>query len=341
MTDNTAHALNSPLAADIAIETVMPGALAEYADLWRTFWEGLPEASPQAHPAWLLPWMETHAPDRSFLLIARRAEAPVAITPAFVWEGRLYLAGTGPSDHASDLWTAEGHDAAGPMLEALAELARAQGCEALELRQLSIDSPLATGPAPGGFASRIALDETCRRLALSGENGLGNVSAGMAKTFAYACRRAERELGMEIVHAREETLEELTQALFALHTARWNSRGEPGVLGDELSEAFTRKAIPALHAAGLLRLTGLKLDGRIAAVIYAIAGRGETAYYLSGFDPEMARYMPGTILVGTTIREAAAEGMTTLDFLRGEEPYKERWGAKAQPRIHRTLRLVR
>ena|SRR5438105_11909593 len=50
--------------------------------------------------------------------------------------------------------------------------------------------------------------------------------------------------------------------------------------------------------------------------------------YLSGFDPALARFSLGTLLVGHAIEEAVREGAEEFDFLRGQEDYKYRWGAK-------------
>jgi hypothetical protein len=61
--------------------------------------------------------------------------------------------------------------------------------------------------------------------------------------------------------------------------------------------------------------------------------------YNSTFDPSLAALAPGMVLVWQLIHEAADAGCTVLDLLRGDEPYKYRFGAVA--REVRTLTLVR
>ncbi|QJE72408.1 GNAT family N-acetyltransferase [Aerophototrophica crusticola] len=120
-------------------------------------------------------------------------------------------------------------------------------------------------------------------------------------------------------------------ALFTLHAARWQQDGEAGVLADPLVQAFHRQAAPLLDAAGLLRLYALDLDGRTVAVLYGLAAKGRFHYYIGGHDPALAACSPGSLLLSHAIDRATAEGCTLFDFLRGQEPYKYRWGATDRP----------
>jgi CelD/BcsL family acetyltransferase involved in cellulose biosynthesis len=61
--------------------------------------------------------------------------------------------------------------------------------------------------------------------------------------------------------------------------------------------------------------------------------------YNSSFDPTLVALAPGMVLVHDLIERAAEEGCTTFDLLRGDEPYKYRFGAV--DRELRTFTLVR
>ncbi len=61
--------------------------------------------------------------------------------------------------------------------------------------------------------------------------------------------------------------------------------------------------------------------------------------YNSSFDPTLAALAPGMVLVWELIERAADEGCVTFDLLRGDEPYKYRFGAV--DREVRTLTLER
>lgn len=61
--------------------------------------------------------------------------------------------------------------------------------------------------------------------------------------------------------------------------------------------------------------------------------------YNSSFDPTLGALAPGMVLVWELIERAADEGCITFDLLRGDEPYKYRFGAV--DREVRTLTLAR
>jgi CelD/BcsL family acetyltransferase involved in cellulose biosynthesis len=104
---------------------------------------------------------------------------------------------------------------------------------------------------------------------------------------------------------------------------------------------FHRDVAHGLVAAGLLRLSALRLDGRIAAVFYGFTAHGRAYYYLGGFDPDFERFSPGTMIVGRAIEDAVREGASELDFLRGREPYKYAWGAQDRPSWSLRARALR
>jgi CelD/BcsL family acetyltransferase involved in cellulose biosynthesis len=88
-----------------------------------------------------------------------------------------------------------------------------------------------------------------------------------------------------------------------------------------------------------LRLHRLDVGGLPAAMTVSLVHRGEWGVYNSAFDPDLGSLAPGMVLIGMLIEQAAKEGCHTLDLLRGDEPYKYRFGAKDR-RLHR-LTIVR
>ncbi len=90
---------------------------------------------------------------------------------------------------------------------------------------------------------------------------------------------------------------------------------------------------------GTLRLHRLDVDGLPAAMSVSLVWGDTWGLYNSSFDPSLAALAPGVVLVWELIGLAAAEGMAVFDLLRGDEPYKYRFGATDRP-LH-TLSLVR
>jgi len=120
---------------------------------------------------------------------------------------------------------------------------------------------------------------------------------------------------------------DLIGTLIDLHGQRWTARHEPGVLGTPQVQRFHLEAAPRLLAAEMLRLYGLRIQGRVVGVYYGFAHRGRAYGYLSGFDPGSASQSPGSVLLAHAIHEAVREGCREFHFLRGQEPYKYAWGA--------------
>jgi CelD/BcsL family acetyltransferase involved in cellulose biosynthesis len=305
---------------------------------WHELWSRC-DATPFQHPAWLLPWAETHAPDRTAALTWRVGGRLEAVLPVFTWEGALYLAGAGPSDYGSALFALGAEDAAPDLLAAAARLAVERGCRAIDLPQLRPGDPLLDAPAPRGWTVETEPGAVCPVAPLLGPEGLDAVPSHWRKKLAYAHRKVARAGAYGVERAGAETLPEIWSALEAAHAARWRERGEDGgVLADDLLLRLLRRAGPALLDAGLLRLYGLRLEGRIAAGLFALHDGPRVHGYLTGFDPALGNLGLGSILIGHGMTEARREGAREMHFLRGQEPYKYTWGAADTPTFRRVLR---
>ena len=316
------------------VELVAPDGIAALAGDWAALWRRCPAATPFQAPAWLLPWARHFAPGRCAAVALRAGGRLVALAPAFAWEGALLLAGTGPSDRA-DALIEPGFEAAAPVL--LAALAQAPfDFDRIDLRQLPPDSPLLAAAAPAGWSSEILDDEPCLVAPLAGPDGLSNLSPRRRANWRYALRRLERDgAALGLVRAAEAA--SAFADLVRLHSLRWQARDAPGVLADPLLRAFLAEAVPALAAAGLLRLHELRLAGARVAVLLVLAGPGTHAYYIGGFEPALARLSPSAALIGAAMSAAWLEGAASFDFLRGREDYKHHWGAAPAPARRRIL----
>ena len=143
--------------------------------------------------------------------------------------------------------------------------------------------------------------------------------------------RLQKAGGGKLEIATLESLPEFLEDLFRLHTTRWSSSGQPGVLNDESIRNFHRLSAPQLLKKEILRLYRLRSDDRTLAVIYSLFERDTVFCYLQGFDPEYAYFSPGTQLMFMVIEEAVRHGMQKFDFLRGDEAYKQHWRARKEP----------
>jgi len=287
--------------------------LERLADEWDALAAACPRATPFQTPAWALPWRRHLGRGRLLVLTARHEDRLVGLLPLEVrrWCGlrRAVLLGSGVSDALGPLLHPEHAAATAPALWAALEAAG--GWDLCDLCQLD-------GPhAPPGAAQWP--HEDCLRLSLAGP---------APDRGAYALRRLTRE-GARVEAAPDP--EAFLPDLFRLHAARWRSRGLPGVFASARVRAFHREAAAALAARGRLRAWVLRLGERVIAAHYGFRFGPRVCYYAGGFDPAWARLSPGTALVGHAVAAARAEGAREFDFLRGDEPYKAGWGARAFP----------
>jgi CelD/BcsL family acetyltransferase involved in cellulose biosynthesis len=87
------------------------------------------------------------------------------------------------------------------------------------------------------------------------------------------------------------------------------------------------------------RLHRLQVGAIQAASAVSLVHDGEWGLYNSAFDPTLGSLAPGMVIIPLLMEQAAAEGCGTFDLLRGDEPYKYRFGAVDRP-LHR-LTVVR
>ena len=163
-----------------------------------------------------------------------------------------------------------------------------------------------------------------------------------SKSHRKQLRRAERRvLDSDACHWRLVSTEDDWRAawpiLVDLHQRRRQSLGEPGCFASPEFEAFHREVSRALLAQGQLRMSWLELNGKPAAAEYAFASGDAWLAYQGGVDPDMLDDEPGRLSTIAMLRAAMAEGASTFDFLRGDEPYKAHWRAQPCPTLHRQI----
>ncbi len=93
--------------------------------------------------------------------------------------------------------------------------------------------------------------------------------------------------------------------------------------------AMFHDAAKAAMEAGILQLLFMEVNGRKAATLFNFDYDGRIWVYNSGLDPEaFGNLSLGVVLTAKAIELAIENGRKTFDFLRGDEIYKYRFGAK-------------
>ncbi len=306
----------------------------EWLDLWRRD----PRATPFQSPMWLLPWWRHFGSDELRVVTIREAGRLEALAPLYVVrdedESLGLFVGSGISDYLDALCTGDHGQA---LIGALQDI----DCQLWDLQQLREDSPVLTAKPPEGWSDHSEEQDPCLVLSIEAAgNELEHLlSTHFRKKLRYYRRSLERTAPICFETVNRENVDAFLDALFALHGARWQRRGMPGMLADDVIRQFHRQVARAMLEAGVLRMFQLRGGDATLAVFYGFAHHHTVYFYLSGYDPDLEKLSPGTVIVAHAIEQAVRAGATTFDFLRGAEEYKYAWGAKAK--INRRRQLIR
>ncbi|WP_053078766.1 GNAT family N-acetyltransferase [Methylobacterium tarhaniae] len=304
-----------------------------------SLWRSDPRATPFQSPAWLDAWW-THlgGGERHDAEVRDAGGRPVAALSLFVWHDagtrRLVPVGAGHSDYC-DALLAPGTPP-GRLWDAI--LGSSASWDEVLLPDLRPDSPL-LGPLPEGWTAHDDEAETCPVLVLPAEGSpLDGLTRSQRRKVVHDRHRAEALGGVTEALVGREEIGGALEALFALHRARWARDGQPGVLADPRVQAFHRAAAPALAEAGLLRISVVRHRDATVAVLYGLADGARWHSYINAVDMGVPGQSFGTLAFARLIEAAAASGAGEFHFLRGEEPYKYRWGAVARRTVRRRVR---
>ena len=287
---------------------------------WEALWREDRRATPFQSPAWLVPWAASFADNRPWALAIREAGALAALLPACVYQRQLMLLGAGTTDYCDWLVRPGFEQPALAALRTALSDAEGEDWDTAEFVQLREDSALL-----GLGATRSA--EHCSRIRHS-------LPAKLLGNINYYRRRAQAlgPLRCTVAETPKAALSSYEQ-LTTLHTARWQERGEQGVLADPRVLAHHRAAIPLLHACGALRIFRLHAGEELLGLAYVLADASGAAernyyYYLTAFAPQHRALSPGTLVLAAVVDAAKREGMRSVDMLRGRERYKDLWGVE-------------
>ena len=145
-------------------------------------------------------------------------------------------------------------------------------------------------------------------------------------------RRSGNKLGRvgEVAFTPLTAADPRTPAVLArlreLHAAQFGA--DSGLIRE--FDRFCAAVEPGLRS-GELKVFPLFVGESIAAVDVAFSVAGRFSYYQGGRSTAPEHSGAGTVLMGRGVEWACSTGHTEVDFLRGEEPYKEQWSDRRRP----------
>ncbi len=130
-----------------------------------------------------------------------------------------------------------------------------------------------------------------------------------------------------------EECRELYQQVVRLHELRWEGAEHGGSFAKPGFGEFLSAAVERWFADGVLQLLVLEQGGVPTAGAINVAVGSKLNVYLVGRDPQFDRLQAGWMLSFMLIEQAFASGLAEVDFLRGDEPYKQHLRAEPIPQV--------
>ncbi len=316
--------------------------LVELEPEWSSFARTIPGLTPFQLPQWLLTWWAHFGNGQLHVLVFREQDAIVGIVPCFRhhWNGwrQLTLIGSGISDYLEPALHPQ-HCAA--ILDRLRlHLEADLDWDVCDWQDLSVNTPLVGLETNGNFELTTSPEVCCSEIPLKGTfEEFRNARPKDLKRNLRRYRQKAEAMGRLQFEVVKEADAKSMKALVELHTAKWQQRGEPGMIQANGSAEFLCDVAREFAARDMLRFFSLHFEGRTVALIVAFP-YGKTMFgYLSAFDPQHEALGFGRTLLFEALRYCYEHGYEAWNFLRGDEPYKFWWGAQVIPKCR--VRLTR
>lgn len=186
------------------------------------------------------------------------------------------------------------------------------------------------------------VEDVCPRVDLGG--GWDGYLSRLSSKHRHEIRRKARKIARESSSLRLEEVDpqDAPGALDEFISLHRRSPGEKGQFFDRPGmKDFFHALVDEFAEERTLRIHRLIVDDHTGASTISLVHGGdrsprEWGVYNSAFEPDLSALAPGMVLIGELIRIACEDRCDVLDLLRGEEPYKYRFGAEDR----RVRRLV-
>jgi CelD/BcsL family acetyltransferase involved in cellulose biosynthesis len=179
------------------------------------------------------------------------------------------------------------------------------------------------------------IEDVCPRIDISGgyDAYLSGLPGKLRQEQTRKARKLARDAG-DLALVEVPADEAVAQLDAFLDQAAESHPEKAGFFARPDMHAWFKALAAALGDDRTFRLHRLEVGGLPAASAVSLVHGAEWGLYNSAFDPTLGSLAPGMVIVTLLIEQAAREGYRTFDLLRGDEPYKYRFGAVDQP-LHR------
>ncbi len=297
---------------------------------WGQLLDRIDGITPFQLPAWQLTWWRHFGSGKLRIFVFRESGRLTGVVPCFLheWKGRrqLTLIGSGVSDY---LEPAIEREHARSIVKLFSEYLDSHNeWDVCDWQDLNADSPLIILAHAGTRE-----DTSCSEIRLTGtfDEFWHMRGKDLRRNVRRYGLRATEEGAVEFEVVKKPDTD-LLRSVIELHAARWQARGEPGMIALNHAAEFLCDVSRQFARAGLLRIFQVRFRKQAAAVNLAFLFRNAIFGYMSAFDPEHERFGFGRMLLYRSIQHCYANRVASWNFLRGDEPYKFSWGAQKIPK---------
>ncbi len=324
--------------------TVVRGGFAELGERWSDLCraaDAMPFSTPQFGEAWWSVFGESGEDELELLGLQN---------------GTGELVGLAPLKRSGTHWTFAGDhevsDYLGPvakqgqestLVAAVLDQLEAHGAGSAEFRGIEPGSEWvgAFGAAgERGWNVEIAEEAVCPTIELNG--GWDDYLSSLRSRDRREVRRKLRPLrqlrgavGFEAVDSTSDVAARMPEFMAMMA----ESRGDKAVFLTDEMRLFFERLSSSLSEAGWLRLYVMSVSGEAAAMVLCFVARNQLLLYNSGYAPKFRDLSAGLASKVLCIRDAVERGMSSVNFLRGDEPYKYDLGGKDA--VVKLLKLTR
>ena len=160
--------------------------------------------------------------------------------------------------------------------------------------------------------------------------------ASLSKNHRKRCRRWQREYfdtgRAEVVRCSDATeIGEYWKLLSDMKRKQFEGREEKSSYDSTEFNQFHNSVLPSLLESQQVELRKLILDGQVVAAEYLLVKEKKFFCYQSGMERSKTRDGYGNLSIYAFFRDAISNGFQQIDFLRGDESYKQHWNAERVP----------
>jgi CelD/BcsL family acetyltransferase involved in cellulose biosynthesis len=180
-----------------------------------------------------------------------------------------------------------------------------------------------------GFQTVVEIEDVCPIIELPAtwDDYLMSLDKKQRHEVRRKLRRANRDADTRFfIVGPDHDLQAEMESFIELHQ---KSTPEKSQFMQPQMQDFFFDVAQTLQTQGWLQLAFVEMNGERAATLLNFDYRDDILVYNSGYDPVQFRQLsPGIIVTARSIEHAIHLGRQRLDFLRGDEVYKYRFGAQ-------------